>query len=397
MSARKQVIAVLFGGRSVEHDVSIVTGNQIMNAFDTSRTEVVPVYISREGKWYTGEPLRKLDNFKDERVTGLDGVKPVILSPDVRHHGLIVNPLTGRFSKSEILRIDVAFPAIHGTHGEDGTLQGLFELADIPYVGFATLGSALTNDKIMTKQILRQVNIPVLDDVHFTRHEWQTDADAVVQRVKDAFDYPVFIKPATLGSSIGVGRADDDELLRAYIDMASNFDRRILVEPAFTGVEINCSVIGYGTDIEASVLEQPVSWSDFLGFEDKYLRGDEGMKSADRIIPAPLTEDLTAQIQDTAKQAFAAVDGRGIVRIDFLVNPDENTHYINELNTMPGSLALYLWREAGYSATELVDKLVKYARDAYAEKRRSIYDYQTNLVSVAAGRGVKGAKGSKGS
>lgn len=397
MSARKQVIAVLFGGRSVEHDVSIVTGNQIMNAFDTSRTEVVPVYISREGKWYTGEPLRKLDNFKDERVTGLDGVKPVILSPDVRHHGLIVNPLAGRFSKSEILRIDVAFPAIHGTHGEDGTLQGLFELADIPYVGFATLGSALTNDKIMTKQILRQVNIPVLDDVHFTRHEWQTDADAVVQRVKDAFDYPVFIKPATLGSSIGVGRAEDDELLRAYIDMASNFDRRILVEPAFTGVEINCSVIGYGTDIEASVLEQPVSWSDFLGFEDKYLRGDEGMKSADRIIPAPLTEDLTAQIQDTAKQAFAAVDGRGIVRIDFLVNPDENTHYINELNTMPGSLALYLWREAGYSATELVDKLVKYARDAYAEKRRSIYDYQTNLVSVAAGRGVKGAKGSKGS
>lgn len=397
MSARKQVVAVLFGGRSVEHDVSIVTGHQIMNAFDTTRFDVVPVYISREGKWYTGEPLRKLDNFKEDRVTGLDGVESVILSPDVRHHGLIVNPLAGRFSKSEIVRIDVAFPAIHGTHGEDGTLQGLFELADIPYVGFATLGSALTNDKIMTKQILRQANIPVLDDVHFTRHDWQTDADAVINRVKDAFDYPVFVKPATLGSSIGVGRAEDDDLLRAYIDMASNFDRRVLVEPAFTGVEINCSVIGYGTDIEASVLEQPVSWSDFLGFEDKYLRGDEGMKSADRIIPAPLTDELTAQIQNTAKRAFTAVDGRGIVRIDFLVNPDENTHYINELNTMPGSLALYLWRESGYSATELVDRLVKYARDAYAEKRRSIYDYQTNLVSVAAGRGVKGAKGSKGS
>lgn len=397
MSARKQVVAVLFGGRSVEHDVSIVTGHQIMNAFDTTRFDVVPVYISREGKWYTGEPLRKLDNFKEDRVTGLDGVESVILSPDVRHHGLIVNPLAGRFSKSEIVRIDVAFPAIHGTHGEDGTLQGLFELADIPYVGFATLGSALTNDKIMTKQILRQANIPVLDDVHFTRHDWLTDADAVLNCVKDTFDYPVFVKPATLGSSIGVGRAEDDDLLRAYIDMASNFDRRVLVEPAFTGVEINCSVIGYGTDIEASVLEQPVSWSDFLGFEDKYLRGDEGMKSADRIIPAPLTDELTAQIQNTAKRAFTAVDGRGIVRIDFLVNPDENTHYINELNTMPGSLALYLWRESGYSATELVDRLVKYARDAYAEKRRSIYDYQTNLVSVAAGRGVKGAKGSKGS
>lgn len=391
---RPQVIAVIFGGRSVEHDVSIVTAHQIMKAFPADSYQVVPVYITRDGRWYTGEPLADLNNFKDGGVMDLDGVRPCLLSPDTRHHGLIVNPLAGRFRQSEILRIDVVFPALHGSHGEDGSLQGLMELADIPYVGYATLGSALTNDKIMTKMALRQAGIPVVADYWFSRETWLEQSGEVIEAIRTEFDFPLFVKPATLGSSIGIGRADTPEMLRASIDIAANFDRRILIEPAVTkGIEINCSVIGYSDDCQASTLEQPLSWDEFLSYEDKYLRGSEGMKSAERIIPAPLSPELTRAIQQLSIAAFKVVDGRGIARIDFLVRPDQDEVFLNEINTMPGSLAFYLWREDGFSQTDLVQKLVQLALEAHAAKRRNMYDYQTNLVEVASRRGLKGSKG----
>ncbi len=396
MSAeRKTIVGVVLGGRSVEHDVSVVTGHQIMRAFNKERHEVVPIYIDRNGRWYTGEPLVKMENYKHE-ITSLSGVKECILSPDVRHHGLIINPTSGYFSKSTVKRLDVVFPAIHGTHGEDGTLQGLLELADIPYVGFATLGSGLTNDKIMTKQVLRQHGLPVVDDVWFNRAEWLDDPEAILARIKDALPYPVFIKPATLGSSIGIGRADNDDLLRASIDVAANFDRRVLVERAVVGcVEINCAIMGYGNKMQTSVLEQPVSWEEFLTYEEKYLRGSEGMKSAERIIPAPIGDELTDRIRQMTVEVFKAVDGRGTARIDFMLKPDSDEVYVNELNTLPGSLAFYLWQETGLSAGDVVEKLVQLARDAYADKRQNIYNYETDLIAVTAARGLKGAKGAK--
>lgn len=395
-TTRKVCVGVIFGGRSVEHDVSIVTAQQIMNAFDETRYTVIPIYITRDGKWFSGNPLRKIENFKDDEIISYEGMTEVILSPDVRHHGLIVNPLAGRFRKSEIIRLDVAFPAVHGSHGEDGTLQGLFELADIPYVGFGTLGSALTNDKIITKQVLQQNGIPVVEGMAVTREAWLKDADSILERLQHELRFPMFIKPATLGSSIGVNRAEDVEFLRVALDVAANFDRRILVENGVTdGIEINCAVMGYGEEVITSVLEQPKSWSDFLSYEDKYLRGSEGMKSAERIIPAPVSDDMRDRIQQLAVAAFKAVDGRGIVRIDFLVKPQTDDVYVNELNTMPGSLAFYLWQEGGMSASEVVDKLIALARDAHADKRRNMYDYKTNLVAVAANRGLKGTKNGK--
>jgi D-alanine-D-alanine ligase len=404
--ARKTTVAVIFGGRSVEHDVSIVTGQQIMKALDAAgdQYDAVPVYIARDGRWFTGAPLRDLKTFEQEPISKTVGVAPALLSPDVRHHGLIIDPLPqqgalmqrllGREARSRVQRIDVAFPALHGSHGEDGTLQGLLELADIPYVGFATLGSALTNDKIITKQLLQQHDMPVLPAVTLTRADWLDDAEAALERITTALDWPVFVKPATLGSSIGVARAADADTLRNAIDIAASFDRRILIEQALTGgIEINCAVMGYGDDLQTSVLEQPLSWSDVLSFEDKYLRGDEGMKSAERIIPAPISGALTQRIQDLSLRAFMAVDGRGIVRIDYLVKPDEAAVYLNEMNTLPGSLAFYLWQESGMSHAQVVTKLVKLAQTAHADKRRNVYDYKTNLVSVAAARGAKGAKG----
>ena len=395
-SRRRQSVAVIFGGRSVEHDVSIVTGHQIMDAFPAERFEVVPVFISRDGRWFTGEPLTNLRNFQDSDLLQRNGVQPCVLSPDTRHHGLILNPLAARFSKSEIKRLDVVFPALHGSHGEDGSLQGLLELADIPYVGFATLGSALTNDKIITKMILRQAGLPVLDDFSFSRDQWLEEPDAIIAQIRDKLGFPLFIKPATLGSSIGIGRADSPELLRASIDIAANFDRRILVEPAVTGgIEINCSVMGFGGQFEVSTLEQPLSWDDFLSYEDKYLRGSEGMKSAERLIPAPISAELSERITQISLTAFEAVDGRGIARLDYLVRPEQGEIFLNEINTMPGSLAFYLWQEDGYTRANLVEKLVQLAHDAHMEKRRNIYDYQTNLVEVASQRGLKGSKGKR--
>ena len=396
MSAnRKTTVGVIFGGRSVEHDVSVVTANQIMHAFDSDHYEVVPIYIDRDGKWYTGDPFLDLKNYGDEIISH-SGITPVILSPGVQHHGLILNPLAGRFSKSQIHRLDVVFPAVHGTHGEDGTLQGLLELADIPYVGCMTLASAVANDKITTKAVLRQHQIPMVDDVSFSRARWLDQPDSVIELIKNNLSFPVFIKPATTGSSIGIGRADNDQLLRASIDVAAHFDRRILVEQAVTNhIEINCAVMGNGDDIRPSVLEQPVSWDDYLTYEEKYMRGSDGMKSAERIIPAPISDDLTQQIQALAVKAFKAIDGNGTARIDFMVKPDQNEVYLGEINTMPGSLAFYLWQESGISMRDLVHQLVELAKEAQAEKRRNSYDYHTDLIGLAQMRGLKGSKGSK--
>lgn len=393
---RTTTVGVIFGGRSVEHDVSVVTGQQVMRAFDPDRYDVVPIYINRAGRWFTGEPLRDLKHY-DGDIAQVDGVRPCLLSPATNHHGLIIDPLPGGwFAKPQIRRLDVVFPTIHGSHGEDGTLQGLLELADIAYVGCGVLASAIANDKIMTKTVLRQHNIPVVDGISVARADWDADPDAVIARITAALNYPLFVKPATLGSSIGIGRANDEILLRAYLDVATNFDARVLVETAVTdAVEINCAVLGDRSGVQPSVLEQPVSWADFLTYEEKYMRGGEGMKSAERLVPAPLSADLTARIQQIAVDAFTAIDGRGTARLDFLVQPATDMVYLNEINTMPGSLAFYLWQEMNMPPRAVVERLVELARAAQADKRRNTYDYQTNLIHLTAERGLKGVKGTK--
>ncbi len=394
MSARrKRTVGVVFGGRSVEHDVSIITGHQVMKSFDPERYDVVPIYIDRDGKWFTGEPLLEIKNFQNE-VVSLKGVHSAIISPSSQHHGLIVNPVSGRFEKSEVQRLDVVFPAVHGTHGEDGTLQGLLELADIAYVGCGVMASAVANDKITCKMLLRQGGIPVVEAVSFSRAEWLSAPDNVIAHITHEMPFPVFVKPATLGSSIGISRANDEAGLRLAIDVATNLDRRILIEAAVTdGIEINCAVMGSGEDIRASALEQPVSWEQFLTYEEKYMRGGDGMKSAERLIPAPISEGLTAKIKALAIQAFQSNDGCGTARIEFLVKPDADEVYLNELNTMPGSLAFYLWQEEGMSPRDVVQRLVEIAQDAHAEKRRNTYNYQTGLIELTAVRGIKGTKG----
>lgn len=394
MSTSKQTVGVIFGSRSVEHDVSIVTAQQVMQAMRSDRYEVVPIYITRDGRWLTGPGLRDLKSFQDDDLADRMGMKEAIISPSTAHHGLITPPLSGRFGRNELKRLDVVFPAVHGSHGEDGTLQGLLELADIPYVGAGVMASAVTRDKTLFKALMAHYGLRVVEHVAFTRQEWLEDGEAVVQRVEDELGFPAFVKPASLGSSIGVARAADADQLRTYINVAANFDRRLLVEKALTeALEINCAVMGNGP-YRTSPLEQPITWQEFLTYEEKYMRGEgaAGMKGAERKIPAPLSDELTAQIQAMAARAFGLVDGRGLARVDFLVREAAGEVVINEINTLPGSLAFYLWQEAGMSAVEVVDELIRLAIAAHGEKRRTTYNYKTGLLAHAAARGLKGIK-----
>ncbi len=390
----KTTVGVIFGSRTVEHDVSIVTAQQVMQALNPSKYEVIPIYITREGRWLTGPGLRDLKNFQTENIAEMMGIKDVIISPSTQHQGLIVSPVSGLFGRSKVIRLDVAFPVIHGTHGEDGTLQGLLELADMPYVGTGVMASAVTRDKIMLKTVLAQHGIQVVKHAAFNRQEWVSSPDAILSRIEATLGYPVFVKPAMLGSSIGVARATSAEEARNYINIAANFDRRILIESAVkNAVEINCSVLG-NHDLRTSVLEQPVTWQEFLTYEEKYMRseGAAGMKGAERRIPAPIGDTLTHKIQTMAAQAFRAVDGRGIARVDFLVREETGEVFLNEINTMPGSLAFYLWEASDLRPAALVDELIRLAQEAHAEKRKTVYNYKTGLLAHAAAKGLKGFK-----
>lgn len=390
----RKTVGVIFGSRSVEHDVSIVTAQQVIQALDPRKYEVVPIYITRDGRWVSGPGLRDLNTFRSDDISERMGIKEIVLSPSTAHHGLIVSPVSGLLARSQVRALDVAFPVVHGSHGEDGTLQGLFELADIPYVGAGVLASAVTRDKIMLKTVLSGLGIPVVRYVAFTRQEWVSVADALLARIESEVGFPAFVKPASLGSSIGVARANDAREARTYVNVAANFDQRILVEAAVEGVmEINCAVMG-NADPRPSVLEQPISWQEFLTYEEKYMRsaGAAGMKGAERRIPAPISDDLTARIREMALRAFRAVDGRGIARVDFLVREETGEVYLNEINTMPGSLAFYLWLEEGMTPAQVVDELIRLALEAHAEKRKTVYNYKTGLIAHAAARGLKGIK-----
>lgn len=394
MSAQgKLTVGVIFGSRSVEHDVSVVTAHQVMQTMDRSRYDMVPIYITRDGVWLTGEPLLNLANYKADAMREIMGVKETLIGPSTAFPGAITPPLTGLVGRNHLRRLDVVFPALHGSHGEDGTLQGLLELADIPYVGCGVLASAIAADKLMTKTVLAGHGLPVVEGMAVTRQAWIADREAVIAQVEARFAYPVMVKPATLGSSIGVARAADREALGRHIDVAANFDQRIVIETALTdAIEINCAVLGNDDDVRPSVCEQPLSLEAILTYEDKYLRDAGGMKGAARKVPAPIADDLAARIKQMAVDAFKAIGGRGTARVDFLVREAAGEVYVNEMNTMPGSLAFYLWEYEGISPRVLIDELIRLAQEAHAAKRQIQYSLKTDLLDYAATKGLKGIK-----
>lgn len=399
----KMNIAVIFGSRSCEHDVSIISALQLIEAARTAGFFVTPVYISREGLWYTGEPLTRIETFRDFNPMAKD-ITRVNLDVSANAGDLWAWPpqRAGLFAKvpAPIAHIDCAIPVLHGLHGEDGTVQGLLEMANIPYASSGVLGSSVGMDKIAMKQMLRGAGYPVLDFVWFTRDQLKTQREQIVARIEKEIKYPAFVKPAALGSSIGVSRAGNREELEAAIDLAASYDRRILVEVGITHpVEINCAALGYGEDVRASVCEMPVpsAGDSFLNFFEKYLRNagtkgesSRGMKSLSRVVPAPIGEELTERIQKMTREIFTLLDCRGTVRIDFILD-EHDVLYVNEPNTIPGSLAFYLWKECGVSFPELVEKMVEDAMRAHADKNQNVYAYDSTILQKVAA-GTKGSK-----
>ena len=396
-------IAVIFGSRSCEHDVSIISALQLIEAAKTAGFTVIPVYISREGLWYTGEALTQIETFREFNPMG-KGITRVNLDVSANAGDLWAWPpqRAGLFAKvpAPIAHIDVAIPVLHGLHGEDGTVQGLLEMANIPYASSGVLGSAVGMDKIAMKQMLRGAGYPVLDYVWLTRDQLKADREAIVERIEREIKYPAFVKPAALGSSIGVSKATNREELDKALDLAASYDRRILVEVGINNpVEINCAALGYGEDVRTSVCEMPVpsTGDKFLNFFEKYLRNvgtkgesSRGMKSLSRVVPAPIGEGLTERIQRMTKEIFKLLDCRGTVRIDFIL--DENdVLYVNEPNTIPGSLAFYQWQECGVSFGKLVEIMVEDALRAHADKNTNVFAFDSTILQKVAA----GAKGSK--
>jgi len=310
----------------------------------------------------------------------------------------------GLFSREEIravARIDVFVVVMHGMNGEDGTLQGMLELANVPYTSSGVGASALGMDKILMKQFFRGADLPVLPSVWYTMTEFQADPGRILKETEEVLGYPVYVKPAKLGSSIGVSRAENGEELREALELAFEYDRRVLVEKGLTKpVELNCSVLGYDGEMTASPIEMPISGEDFLDFKEKYLAagGSKGMASLHRVLPAPIEDDLRIRIQEMSKSIFRMMDCKGVVRIDYMFDRDSGGLYITEINVIPGSLAFYLWENAGMPYRELIDRMVELAEKAHLDKNQANYAYTSDILkgAVFGTKGAKGVKGSKG-
>jgi D-alanine-D-alanine ligase len=383
-------VGVIFGGRSVEHDVSIVTAHQMM-AVLSERHEVVPVYIARDGVWFTGPALHDLDVYKDQRWS--DVGEEALLPPSHGFGGLLIQG--GRLKPARRIPLDAVVPAVHGTYGEDGTLQGLLELAGLPYVGCGVAASAVGMDKVAMKTAFRGAGLPVVEDVVVEAGS-PPGVEAGVAEVERKLGYPAFVKPVKAGSSVGIGKAADRNQLSRLIEVASTYDGRVLVERAVEGcIEVNCSVLGgEGREPRASVCEQPVAWEEFLSFEDKYMRGGkasagsksagaEGMASLDRRIPAPISGESTKQIQENALGAYRAIGASGVARIDAFLNEQSGETWVMEINTVPGSFAFYLWEASGLSFAELSEELLSIAVDRHRSVQDRLFTFDSGVLAKA--------------
>ena len=395
---QKKSVAVIFGGRSPEHEVSIITAHQVLAALN-GRYTVTPIYITKTGEWLTNNSFLQLESFTSGNLPTDANSAKVTIEFEQKAQFLVYKRTFGRFQRKKHVPIDVVFPVIHGAHGEDGTLQGLFELMNIPYVGAGVLGSATGMDKIIMKAVLREANLPTVSYLWFTRKELASNPEEAVKKVEQDLNYPIFVKPANSGSSIGVSQALTQGDLMPALNLASRYDLRVIVEEGLAdAIEINCSVMG-NDDLTASVCEQPMSAGEFLSFDDKYVREESkvtGMAGAERTIPAAISAELTSKIQDLAKRTFEVLDCKGIARVDFLVGKNEQP-FVNEINTIPGSFSYYLWERDKIDFPLLVDRLIELALNVHSEKNSVTYSYGANLLSrlsfesgkIKTGSGVK--------
>ncbi|MCR1899482.1 D-alanine--D-alanine ligase [Irregularibacter muris] len=347
---KKQTVAVIFGGQSGEHEVSLMSSTNVIEAMDKDRYNVVMIGITKEGKWmiYNG-PVEKIKDGQWEKE------EEYLLEDFSIQHPILK-------------KIDVVFPILHGPMGEDGTVQGLFELFNIPYVGCGVLASAVGMDKIYTKTLYEMAGLPQGQYLLIMRRKWQEEQEKAIEKIEGKLDYPIFIKPANMGSSVGITKAHNREELIKGIDQAAQYDRKILLEEFIDCREIECAVLG-NEEPKASILGEIIPSNEFYDYEAKYLDGD-GSKL---LMPAPLDQETTETIQKLAIKAFKAIDGSGLARVDFFVEKNTGKIYINEINTLPGftNISMYpkLWENTGIPYCQLIDKLIELAQERFEDKK----------------------------
>ena len=392
-------IGVIYGGETVEHEVSIISALQAMNNLNEDKYDIVPIYISKDRIWYTGHMLRDIEFYKEFEDEKKYATKVMLYK---KGKTFLLQRTTGIFRK-DITDLDVILPVVHGNNVEDGSLAGLLDSIGIPYVGSHVLGGALGQDKVVMKQVMESVNLPIVPYTWFYDSEYLDNKENILKEI-EKIGYPVIVKPATLGSSIGIEVAKNEKDIESKIEDAMEYDTKIVVEKVIENLtEVNASVLGNYEYQKVSPLEEVMGEDEILSFADKYLgnakskgTASKGMASTSRIVPARIPEKLTKEIQDTAKQVFKVLNLSGVCRVDFLIDNKENKFYINEPNTCPGSLSFYLWKEAGMKYSELLDEMVSIAIKEYKHKNQKTMSFKSSIFDGFNGsKGLKGMKGLK--
>ena len=386
----KTNIGVFFGGCSTEHEISVISASQAMSAIDRSVYDVTPVYITKQGHWYTGEALFDVSNYRDIPSL-LEKCTEVYMEP-VRDDYNLYTRKKKLFGSNVYTTLDVAIPVLHGAYGEDGTFEGILDAIAIPYAGCNVLASANGMDKITMKMILQACDVPVVDYVWFTDKQWFAQKDALIAKIEKELGYPVIVKPANLGSSVGIGRAKDRTQLIDRINDAERYSTRIIVEHMIENLhEVNCSVLGDCDDYKTSGCEEPIKSGEILSYEDKYMggtKGAKGMQASQKRIPADLPVEVSDRIRFLAGETFRVLSCHGVSRVDVIIDADNGNIYVNEINTIPGSLSFYLWEATGLPFDKLMDTLVKLALKRKREQSKKTISYDQNIFAM--GGGVKG-------
>ena len=386
----------MYGGKSVEHEVSVISGIQALMNIDTDKYETIPVYITKQNEFYVGDDIGKIEAYKDiegllsrsQKVVWVNEGDKVVLSPYPKK----------MFGGMKDIEVDVAFPVVHGTNEEDGTLVGFLKTLGVPFVGCDVTSAAVGMDKYIQKCVLKDVDIPVLDCVCFHEDDY-ADIEKLLDTAEARVGYPAIIKPVNSGSSVGISMARNRQELTKSIDDAFTYASIVLVEHGIEKLkEINCSVLGDDSGAKASILEEPFHTKDILSYKDKYESngaksgGSKGMASVQRKIPADLPEETTKQIQEYAVRAFKALGCNGVVRIDFMIDESDGKLYFNEINTIPGSLSFYLWEPSGIPYKELLDQLIQLALKRARKFQNLTFTFDTNILNSASFGGAKGVK-----
>lgn len=391
----KTRVAMMFGGKSVEHEVSVISGIQAYMSMDTDKYDVIPVYMTKNNEMYIGDSIGDIESYKNIDELLKKSQRVIMINEDGRVK-LVQYPVK-KLGKNVEVGIDVAFPVVHGTNVEDGGFQGYLKTMGIPFVGCDVTASAIGMDKYITKLVLKESNVPVLNARLYTLSDY-ADMESMMNDIENVFGYPVIVKPVNLGSSVGISVAKSRVELANSVDDAFRYATKVLVEHAITNLrEINCSVLGDENDAIASECEEPLHTKDILSYEDKYVSnakgsGSKGMASVSRRIPAELTPEKREEVRELAVRSFKALGCNGVSRIDFMIDADTDKLYFNEINTIPGSLAFYLWEPVGVPYKELLDRMIQLALKRERTEESLTFTFDTNILNQASFGGSKGSK-----